>query len=244
MTNKLRPYCSCMITRNAARSLLPVLSRNMNRSRGLGVNAMRWLSNYRNCFRSKFKRYTTNGWLPWGAAVKPRRRLKNWSVNMRGSHNALLIKPIPHTDKCPWPDARAIKNLEIVRELARTATYGADAFRNCPRFLRQALETKAWQHYADDFGKVFDYADSDFDKFARAKWPKGLDVPEGAEGLKRICAAYKGEEDAEIALRIIRELTPEAKTHAEAGAMGGRGKKATHNMRGFHHESPTGVLVR
>jgi len=163
---------------------------------------------------------------------------------MRGSHNALLIKPIPHTDKCPWPDARAIKNLEIVRELARTATYGADAFRNCPRFLRQALETKAWQHYADDFGKVFDYADSDFDKFARAKWPKGLDVPEGAEGLKRICAAYKGEEDAEIALRIIRELTPEAKTHAEAGAMGGRGKKATHNMRGFHHESPTGVLVR
>jgi hypothetical protein len=65
-------------------------------------------------------------------------------------------------------------------------------------------------------------------------------------GLIRICEAVKGE-DSEVALRKIRELMPAlppAATHAEAGANGGKGKKASDNVTGFRGTSETYLLRR
>jgi hypothetical protein len=132
------------------------------------------------------------------------------------------------------PPRELLANGDVVFDLAETARADAAALKDAPKMVRKTLERGAWRKFADPYSKaVFEYGPDEFEKFTLAKRPAGLELPEGIKTLIGICELAKGDEDAAAALVILRGLEPKADTHAEAGAKGGRGKKAPDNIRGF-----------
>lgn len=84
-----------------------------------------------------------------------------------------------------------------------------------------------WQHLDDLGGRPF----RSFEQFCAS--PNGLGI-EKQEIERRLTAQELAASD---------DVLP-AMTHAEAGAKGGRGKKAARNTRSFRHDSTEGLVAR
>jgi hypothetical protein len=97
-------------------------------------------------------------------------------------------------------------------------------------YLWIVLEHGAWRHFANEHtAKVYDYAEHEFEKFALAKRPAGLDVENGVAGLILICDQVGGKH-AEKAKRLLREVIPAAADeHARPGNQNARKKAEAEN---------------
>ena len=87
--------------------------------------------------------------------------------------------------------------------------------------------TGGWEHLTDLKGRPF----QSFAHFCRSPNGLGLDRTE----IERRLTAQEMAQSDEV---------PPAMTHAEAGAKGGRGNKATRNTRSFRHDSTEGIVAR
>lgn len=157
----------------------------------------------------------------------------------------------PRGDR-PKPDAEALRNGSDVERLRSCFNYRGEFNLQAPYLIVTVLRGGMWRRFADDHTWE-EYRYERLDDFVKAKPPGGLGRSNGTVELRAIIAPYAKKdvtEDEEVralaleALRLIDEEQRRGRTRSEAGALGGRGKKATHDMPSFHHESPTGVLRR
>src|SRR5262245_40633013 len=68
-----------------------------------------------------------------------------------------------------------------------------------------------------------------------------LGIEGGSKQLHEECCFYaeQGDKEAVAVLTALDEMVPETKTHKEAGAMDGRGEKATGNTSSFTQDGVT-----
>lgn len=147
----------------------------------------------------------------------------------------------PYRDR---PDDETVRRGSIIEGLQYTLSQ-EETLRLFPRCLAEALREDAWRHFCDTTTNV-QYRWSDFDAFVRAKRPSGLGVEGGIWQLHNECRFYadQGNEHATAALAELDKMLPAQPTHAEAGAKGGRGKKAERNTASFRSDTRTGHLAR
>lgn len=157
-------------------------------------------------------------------------------------------------------------NTEGAKEVAQLAAFRAVqefAFEPVMQALTR-LQSRVWdpdQPFLIAEGVRFDWKTAPIRKYAsfedfyhrelETTWGKWSDLQ---ETYRRRMAGQLTEEQAQARIQQSRaaaiqalaadpNLKP-AMTHAEAGAMGGRGKKAARSARSFRHDSSAGIIAR
>lgn len=101
---------------------------------------------------------------------------------------------------------------------------GERAFEGVPLMLRKVILEKQWVGRTDKDGKSF----TSFEAFATHRLWQGLETT--IADLRVFCRKHP-----EIERLVMAEVEAQP-THADAGAKGGRGKKASSNATGFTQE--------
>jgi hypothetical protein len=122
---------------------------------------------------------------------------------------------------------------DLVNELQRTMGEGGSRlFDVVPAQLRTVIKQELWKQCADKKGQPF----PNFEAFVVHKLWWGLES--NIDDLLAYCR------NAPEVQSLIREQVPKTYTHVEAGAKGGRGKKANSNTTSFSDRGSTYALRR
>lgn len=98
---------------------------------------------------------------------------------------------------------------------------GGKAFDLVPKLLSRVIEERQWQNHTDKHGEPF----KSFEAFATHPYWQGLES--SIDDLRAYCRKH------EKVARLIDAEVDKQPTKAEAGAKGGRGKKAVCNTKSF-----------
>jgi hypothetical protein len=121
-------------------------------------------------------------------------------------------------------------DIELLQQLIGHG--GTQAFSLVPAAVKKVVAERQWQARRDRHGKPF----ASFEAFVTHPLWHGLET--SIDDLRVYCRKFP-----DILAMILAEMQP-GETHVEAGAKGGRGRKAADNVRGFYGNSALYTLKR
>lgn len=122
---------------------------------------------------------------------------------------------------------------ELVTELQRAMVGGDEhLFAQLPLMISEAIKDRVWERVQDRKGQPF----TTFESFVEHPLWQGLE-----SSVDDLLAFCRKSPDTQA---MIREAVSGQPTHADAGAKGGRGNKASDNVTGFRGNRSTYTLRR